>query len=67
MGMQLHYRLYYDQLSLFDTGPWGILGHTLEARLSKSLGPNLEVRAHLPLLHAVSGELLVQHQHPDGR
>jgi Protein of unknown function (DUF3570) len=44
LGMQLHYRLYYDQLSLFETGPWGILGHTLEARLSKALGPNLEVR-----------------------
>jgi hypothetical protein len=44
LGVQLHYRLYYDQYSLFDTGPWGILGHTLEGRLSKSLGPNLELR-----------------------
>jgi hypothetical protein len=44
LGLQLHYRLYYDQQSLFDTGPWGILGHTLEGRLSKAIGPNVELR-----------------------
>jgi Protein of unknown function (DUF3570) len=44
LGVQAHYRLYYDQLSLFETGPWGILGHTLEGRLSKALGPNVELR-----------------------
>jgi hypothetical protein len=44
LGVQVHYRLYYDQYSLFETGPWGILGHTLEGRVSKSLGPNVELR-----------------------
>jgi hypothetical protein len=44
LGVQLHYRLYYDQLSLFETGPWGILGNTVEGRVSKGLGQNIEVR-----------------------
>jgi hypothetical protein len=44
LGVQAHYRLYYDQQSLFETGPWGILGHTLEGRVSKALGQDVELR-----------------------
>ena len=44
VGLQLHYRLYYDQESLFQTGPWGLLGNTVEGRLSKVLGRSIELR-----------------------
>jgi hypothetical protein len=44
LGLQLHYRFYFDQEGLFDTGPWGMAAHTVEARLYKDLGRSVETR-----------------------
>ena len=45
LGMQLHYRLYYDQQSLFDTGPVGhSRPHRWRAGSASRWGANLEVR-----------------------
>ncbi|MDX2020562.1 MAG: DUF3570 domain-containing protein [Deltaproteobacteria bacterium] len=50
-GVQLHYRLYFDQSAFLDKPPeapagnlWGILGHTVELRVYKSLGRDFELR-----------------------
>ncbi len=44
MGAQLHYRFYFDQQAMFDTGPWGMAAHTFEGRIYKNLGPDVETR-----------------------
>jgi hypothetical protein len=43
-GLQLHYRFYFDQLSLTEIGPWGMTAHTVEGRLYKNLGRDFELR-----------------------
>ena len=43
-GVQLHYRFYLDQEAFGATDPWGLTAHTVEGRLYKSLGPDVEVR-----------------------
>ena len=51
LGLQLHYRLYYDQSAFVDkpqNAPlgnlWGILAHTIEGRVYKELSRDFEVR-----------------------
>jgi hypothetical protein len=43
-GLQLHYRFYFDQKSLTNTGPWGMTAHTVEARVHKDLSRDVELR-----------------------
>ena len=44
LGLQLHYRFYFDQESFTSTDPWGLTSQTIEGRLYKTLGDHLEVR-----------------------
>ncbi len=44
LGVQLHYRFYFDQESLGSSDPWGLTAHTLEGRLYKTLGRHVELR-----------------------
>jgi hypothetical protein len=44
MGMQLLYRFYFDQGAFDALDPWGMTAHTIEGRLYKNLGPDVEVR-----------------------
>jgi hypothetical protein len=43
-GLQLHYRFYFDQESLGHIGPWGMTAHTIEGRLHKEIGRDVEAR-----------------------
>jgi hypothetical protein len=50
-GVQLHYRLYYDQSAFIDKpveapagNLWGILAHTIEGRVYKTLSRDFEIR-----------------------
>jgi hypothetical protein len=43
-GVQLHYRLYYDQRWDSGVDPWGMFAHSVEARLYKEVTPTLELR-----------------------
>jgi hypothetical protein len=43
-GLQLHYRLYYDQWWEPKADPWGLSAHTVEGRLYFDVTPYLEVR-----------------------
>ena len=43
-GVQLHYRLYYDQWWEPEPDPWGMLAHSVEGRLYVDVTRDLEVR-----------------------
>jgi hypothetical protein len=44
-GLQLHYRLYYDERTLIGSqNPWGMVAHTVEGRVYQELLPGLEAR-----------------------
>jgi hypothetical protein len=43
-GVQLHYRLYYDQWWDPKPDPWGMVAHTVEGRIYQDVGQNLELR-----------------------
>jgi hypothetical protein len=43
LGLQLFYRLYFDSESK-SIGPWGMVGHTIEPRIFKQLGRDVELR-----------------------
>jgi hypothetical protein len=44
LGAQLHYRFYIDQESFGSSDPWGLTAHTVEGRLYKTLGRELDLR-----------------------
>lgn len=44
VAAQLHYRFYLDQDSSLRAGPWGMVAHSVEGRVSKELGRDVEVR-----------------------
>jgi Protein of unknown function (DUF3570) len=44
LGLQLHYRFYFDQGAFGTNDPWGLTAHTIETRAYKSLGRDFELR-----------------------
>lgn len=44
LGLQLHYRFYFDQGAFDSLDPWGMNAHTLEGRVYKNLSSDVELR-----------------------
>jgi hypothetical protein len=44
MGLQFFYRLYLDQGAFTSADPWGMTAHTVEGRIFKDLGLDIEAR-----------------------
>ncbi len=44
LGLQLHYRFYFDQGAFTAIDPWGLTAHSIEGRVYKQVSQNLELR-----------------------